>query len=249
MNLDNSSVNVAHCFPKPISLHPFSLNYQLIMITSPDSNWWYDIHHIQIELEFPVTIVFGMVLIEASQYRCQNNIIGQVGQIRRYCTKGFEISISVSEMDHSRNSNFILVISSHGESGQAEDHNTMNRDFITAVNGGRVFYDKITSYFTETACPSLKDKPKLFFIQVLFRRWTNVFCAHDHIIQYGYWILQRHVYLGPPSLTWCNLIPTLIKNHIHYKVWDESIYPFHWDWISNLIPHFAGHVITYPCWD
>ena len=22
-----------------------------------------------------------------------------------------------------------------------------------------------------------------------------------------------------------------------------------WEWISNFIPHFTGHVITYPCWD
>ena len=22
-----------------------------------------------------------------------------------------------------------------------------------------------------------------------------------------------------------------------------------WEWISNLISHFTGHVITYPCWD
>ena len=106
--------------------------------------------------------------------------------------KGFGISIPVSEMDHSHNSNFILVISSHGESGQAEDHNTMNRDFITAVNGGRVFYDKITSYFTETACPSLKNKPKLFFIQVLFRRWTHVFYACDHT-QYNMFTEYYHI--------------------------------------------------------
>ena len=22
-----------------------------------------------------------------------------------------------------------------------------------------------------------------------------------------------------------------------------------WEWISNFIPHFAGHVITFPYWD
>ena len=22
-----------------------------------------------------------------------------------------------------------------------------------------------------------------------------------------------------------------------------------WEWTSNLIPHFTGYVITYPCWD
>ena len=36
-------------------------------------------------------------------------------------------------------------------------------------------------------------------------------------------------------------------------VWGEITYPFPylngiWEWISNFIPHFTGHVITYPCW-
>ena len=42
------------------------------------------------------------------------------------------------------------------------------------------------------------------------------------------------------------------------KVWHEITYPFSnfnsaiievWEWISNHIPYFSGHVITYPCWD
>ena len=54
------------------------------------------------------------------------------------------------------------------------------------------------------------------------------------------------------------IIPAWISNHIHYKVWDEITYPFlnfhHgtievWEWVSSFISHFAGHVITYPCWD
>ena len=41
-------------------------------------------------------------------------------------------------------------------------------------------------------------------------------------------------------------------------MWDEITYPFPnfnsaavevWEWISNFIPHFNGHVNTYPCWD
>ena len=49
-----------------------------------------------------------------------------------------------------------------------------------------------------------------------------------------------------------------MNNYIHYKVWGEITYPFPnsntctveiWEWISNLILHFAGHVITYPCWN
>ena len=42
------------------------------------------------------------------------------------------------------------------------------------------------------------------------------------------------------------------------NVWDEITYPspnFNdaavevWKWIVNFIPRFAGHGITYPCWD
>ena len=41
-------------------------------------------------------------------------------------------------------------------------------------------------------------------------------------------------------------------------MWDEITYPFLnfsgatvevKEWISNFIPHFIGHVITYPRWD
>ena len=60
---------------------------------------------------------------------------------------------------------------------------------------------------------------------------------------------------GPLLLTWINFD---ICNYIHYKVWNEINYPFLnfngdtievWEWINNFIPHFARHVITYPCWD
>ena len=45
----------------------------------------------------------------------------------------------------------------------------------------------------------------------------------------------------------------LISNYIHYKVWGGITCPFPngctvdvWEWISNSIPHFTGHVITFP---
>ena len=46
-----------------------------------------------------------------------------------------------------------------------------------------------------------------------------------------------------------------IRDSINYKVWDETTYPVSivnsatvdvWEWISNIISHFNGHVITYP---
>ena len=44
-----------------------------------------------------------------------------------------------------------------------------------------------------------------------------------------------------------------ISNHMPSKVSVDISYPFPnfngvWEWISNFIPHFTGHVITYPCW-
>ena len=58
---------------------------------------------------------------------------------------------------------------------------------------------------------------------------------------YSIWIrgalLSRLSSLSTHGLT---LIPTWISNFIHYKGWDEIIYPF---------PHFTEHVIIYPSWD
>ena len=65
--------------------------------------------------------------------------------------------------------------------------------------------------------------------------------------------LNPNVYQEPLLLIWLNLNPS---SYIYYKVWDEIAYPFPnfndttvevWKWISNFIPHFTGHVITYPC--
>ena len=51
------------------------------------------------------------------------------------------------------------------------------------------------------------------------------------------------------------LITVCITNCVHYKVCDEITYPNPnvngcavevWEWISNVIPHFTGCIITYP---
>ena len=45
-----------------------------------------------------------------------------------------------------------------------------------------------------------------------------------------------------------------IGKYMHYKMCNQITYPFPnlngttvegWEWISNFIPHFTGHVITY----
>ena len=66
-----------------------------------------------------------------------------------------------------------------------------------------------------------------------------------------------HIPPGPHLLTWINLFPAWISNSMHCNMLDEITYPFPnfngstvevWEWISNFILHFTGHVINYPCW-
>ena len=63
---------------------------------------------------------------------------------------------------------------------------------------------------------------------------------------------------GPFLLAWLTLTPAWTSNYINYKVWGEITYLFPnfnassveiYDWISDFIPPFIGHVITYPWWD
>ena len=81
-----------------------------------------------------------------------------------------------------------------------------------------------------------------------------------HVSKTEFWWCEGHLQV---TLGVVNGLPSgasvaWISNYIHYKVWDEIIYPFLnfngatvdvWEWISNFIPHFTGYVITYPCWD
>ena len=57
---------------------------------------------------------------------------------------------------------------------------------------------------------------------------------------------------GPFHYHGLAIIPAYIGYHTHYKVWVEITYPFPnfsgatvevWEWVSNFIPHFTGHVI------
>ena len=70
--------------------------------------------------------------------------------------------------------------------------------------------------------------------------------------------INTYLSLGPFYLHGLIWVSAWISNYIHFKVWGEMTYPFPnfngctvevWEWISNFMPHFIGHVITYPCWD
>ena len=47
-----------------------------------------------------------------------------------------------------------------------------------------------------------------------------------------------------------DLIPVVLSNDMHSKVWDEIINPFpNFNGASDFTPHFAMDVTTYPRWD
>ena len=91
---------------------------------------------------------------------------------------------------------------------------------------------------------------KLQFDRDLFWLYCDKFQFHRDICQ-----LHRNRWFE----FWHKLLmSSWISNYIHYKMWDEITCPFTningatvevWGWKSNFIPHFTGHVITYPCWD
>ena len=62
----------------------------------------------------------------------------------------------------------------------------------------------------------------------------------------------------PLLLTWINLNLSMVitsiikcglKLFIHSQTSTFNCIVEVWEWISNFISHFTGHVITYPCWD
>ncbi|XP_012945247.1 caspase-8 [Aplysia californica] len=59
----------------------------------------------------------------------------------------------VSKRDHSYFDCFVACILTHGGNG-----------FVYGSNGRRVYLEQVTSYFRGTNCPSLLEKPKLFFL-------------------------------------------------------------------------------------
>ncbi|XP_053546933.1 caspase-8-like [Bombina bombina] len=61
---------------------------------------------------------------------------------------------SYSKQDHAQRDCFICCILSHGDKG-----------VIYGCNGQTVSISDLTSCFTKTRCPSLTEKPKIFFIQ------------------------------------------------------------------------------------
>ncbi len=65
------------------------------------------------------------------------------------------VCVSVSKENHTDNSCFVCVLMSHGEEGT-----------ILGSDERWLPVKTLTSLMTSDLCPSLRDKPKLFFLQV-----------------------------------------------------------------------------------
>ena len=131
----------------------------------------------------------------------------------------------------------------------------------------RIFQTNFTNLILRNSCKVVSGewhRIPLMKIQFWFRKWLGAITWDNvdrdichHLISLGQIALKR-CNLVSLLLTWLNLIPAWISNHISSKVWEEIIYPFPnfkgatvevGEWISNFIPHFTMDVITYPCWD
>ncbi|RXN00252.1 Caspase-8 [Acipenser ruthenus] len=98
-----------------------------------------------------LTKVFKWLHFEVVQYNDQ-----AAGEIRSTMEE-------YRQQDHSNRDCFICCILSHGLKGAIE-----------GTDGSSVSIREITSYFTGSRCPSLKEKPKVFFIQACQGQKTQI---------------------------------------------------------------------------
>ena len=93
---------------------------------------------------------------------------------------------------------------------------------------------------------------------IYFKKYENIFVFFYNSLTL-WWCRKLKYFLMEPLLqTWFNFNPSMDKNHLPGKVWDEITYPFLsfdgatvevLEWISNFTPHFMMDVINNPCWD
>ena len=89
---------------------------------------------------------------------------------------------------------------------------------------------------------------------------VKVVASTSNYLPYVYSSMLRTQWWFGWSLGWQHglvLIPSWIRNYSHFKVCNETTYPFSnfngtvvevWERISDFITQFVGHVITYSCW-
>lgn len=66
-----------------------------------------------------------------------------------------DLAIQFSRKDHSKCDAFVFIIMSHGG----------KRDMVCGVDHETIEIEELMSWFRPNKCPSLENKPKLFFIQ------------------------------------------------------------------------------------
>lgn len=66
-----------------------------------------------------------------------------------------KVAIEFSKMDHSEADAFVMIIMSRGDSP----------DMVYGAHLGKVRVEDLTSMFTASKCQTLKEKPKIFFMQ------------------------------------------------------------------------------------
>ena len=93
----------------------------------------------------------------------------------------------------------------------------------------------------------------LMHICVTRPQWVKLLLRPSWQVIVSSTLILGHIY--SPGLP---LIPAWRSNYFCQKVWDGVTYLFTnfnsaavkvWEWISNFIQHFNGHVMIYPCWD
>lgn len=95
-----------------------------------------------------------------------------------------------SEIDHSKFDAFVCVIMSHGS----------ENDFIEGVDEKAVRVEELMAEFDAQNCPSLKDKPKLFFIQCCRgSTWDTQSELVDSLSSFGCSVKSDGVALHPDS--------------------------------------------------
>ena len=85
----------------------------------------------------------------------------------------FSLFLLVSQEDHSDSDCFILAMSSHGDELLEEEKSKSTARVARTVREDIVFCTdfymttrQLVFPFTDTNCPTLKGKPRLFFLQV-----------------------------------------------------------------------------------
>lgn len=74
---------------------------------------------------------------------------------------------------------FVFAISSHGKEFVQKDKmgNSVHQHVIKTFDDQFVYTSEILDHFNDTNCKALKNKPKLFFIQV----WVSTLCVTSKI--------------------------------------------------------------------